>query len=153
MNTGMVQALKVVEAYNLHTFPNLHCLRNLARQEDIIIGSFPFKGRITETYIRTPDGIALLTVKRGLPEAELKHALAHGLGHHFLHKAPGIYVQKILESRLEEDAEDFAAVLLVPPAALKSMGKRISPREMAHLSRIPYPLACRRADLAEKYML
>jgi len=40
--------------------------------------------------------------------------LAHGLGQFFLNKHPGIYILGILRTGLEAQAEEFAALLLVP---------------------------------------
>ncbi|MEW6770653.1 MAG: hypothetical protein AB1330_04595 [Bacillota bacterium] len=151
MNTVVDQVLNIVQKYHITTFPSAYTLRRIALEEGLILGDFPFRGRIKEVFIRTSDGIALLTLKSGLPESELKHAFAHGLGHFFFHKDPGIYILGILRTGLEAQAEDFAALLLVPPASLKESGQEIPAQEIARLAQIPYRLACRRIALARRY--
>jgi hypothetical protein len=143
--------LNIVKKYYITTFPNAYILRRIALEEGLILGDFPFRGRIKVVFIKTSDGITLLTLKSDLPESELKHALAHGLGHFFFHKDPGIYILGILRTELEAQAEEFAALLLVPPASLKESGQEIPAQEIARLRHIPYRLACLRVELAKRY--
>jgi hypothetical protein len=83
VNMVVDQVLNIVQKYHITTFPTAYILRRIALEEGLILGDFPFRGRVKEVFIRTSDGIALLTLKSGLLESELKHAFAHGLGHFF----------------------------------------------------------------------
>ena len=76
-----------------------------------------------ERYICTTDNIAIITINEGVLNSELKHLTAHALGHHFLHKGSYAYMNNIVLDKQENQAEEFAAVLLVPPLALKKLNR------------------------------
>ncbi len=151
MGTGVHQALKLIREYNITATPTVWRLYRIAYGEGLILRYFPFRGRIEGSYLRTPDGIAILTLQSGLPPGYLKHVLAHGLGFHLIHRGPGTYIHGVVETDLDGHIRDFAATLLVPPGALKNLGGQIPPHEIARLAGIPYSLACWRVDLAGRY--
>jgi hypothetical protein len=80
----------------------------------MLLARYNFSGRIAGSYLRFEDGTALLTVRKGLPEPELKHVLARGLAQHCLGENGGIYLRR---TALEEEdaAQEIAALLLLPP--------------------------------------
>jgi len=153
MRTGVTHALRLVEKYQITYLPTVYALYKIAYKEGLLVRYFPYKGRIKGSYLMTPDGIGLLTVSSGLTEAYIKNVLAHCLGYHYLHAVPGIHIYGDFETGLDSRVKDFAAILLVPPHSLKSMGKLVAAHEIAQLTGIPYPLACLRIDLANKYVL
>lgn len=76
------QAEKVIDQYQISDSVSLGKLMEICRGEGIVVMHYPLQGRIMERYIRTPDGISLLTIRSGVTqEADLKHYFAHGLGH------------------------------------------------------------------------
>lgn len=85
----------------------------IARRERILVRTYPFRGRIKERYICSPDGIALLTIRTGLIEEEAALAIAHGLGHHFLHRANCWNCSEAELQRMEYEADLFARTLLM----------------------------------------
>lgn len=150
MGTGVLKALKIIKKYGLDTFPGTRALCRIIRKKELLLGYHPFKGRIKGIYTRTPDGITLLTVRNGLPESELKHALACGLGYHLLCPDPGLYLLGFRDAKAESRVGAFAALLLVPPAAYA--GKTAHPpAELARVGRIPDHAARLRTLLAVRY--
>lgn len=141
MNSAVQLALALIKKYRLEGPPGVYQLYRIARSEGIILTRFPFKGRVRARYVRTGDGIALLTVKKGLTRPELKHMLAYGLGQHCLNVTSGIYVDGLTGRGEEENAaEDFAALLLLP-AGTGSAGGGLPeyPRSGRYLSRTRTP--------------
>lgn len=141
MNSAVQLALALIKKYRLEGPPGVYQLYRIARSEGIILTRFPFKGRVRARYVRTGDGIALLTVKKGLTRPELKHMLAYGLGQHCLNVTSGIYVDGLTGRGEEENAaEDFAALLLLPPGTGSAGGGLPEyPRSGRYLSRTRTP--------------
>lgn len=147
----MSRALEVVDKYSLIHFPTINDLIDILDDQNIIFLQFPFRGRLMERYTKTPDGISILTVKSGLEEPELKHMIAHGLGHHYLHGGNRAYIHGLFEDKLEAQAEDFAALLLFPPKAIMECSG--DGKVLAALARVPERVAWRRIMLREVYNL
>lgn len=101
MGTGVRQALRLIRDYNITATPTVWRLYRIAYGEGLILRYFPFRGRIEGSYLRAPDGIAILTLQSGLPRGYLKHVLAHGLGFHLIHRGPGTYVHGVVETDLD----------------------------------------------------
>lgn len=89
--------------------------------------------RLRELYLPNLKSIA---IRPGLPQHERRFLLAHGLGHHVLHRegVAGEFLKKNAASagslspleqsdlaRLESEADLFASYLLVPEAALRPL--------------------------------
>ena len=148
MDIVLHRALAVIEKYHLHRPPRPHSLCHIYKIEGILLKFYPFRGSLSRTYIRTPDGIELYTVKSGLPPAELKSALAHGLGHSFLHGSPGTYIYGLTEEEVEDQADDFASLLLIPPGSLRE-GCRRDIQKLAEEFCVPLSLTQRRLQLEE----
>jgi len=139
------RALEVADKYSLTHPPSVRDLIDILDDQDIIFLQFPFRGRLMERYTKTPDGISVLTVKSGLEEPDLKHMIAHGLGHHFLHGGNRAYMHGLFEDKLEAQAEDFAAILLLPPEAIRECPG--DGRALAAWARVPEKVAWRRVGL------
>lgn len=151
MSSAVQLALALIKKYRLEGPPGVYQLYRIARSEGIILTRFPFKGRVRARYVRTGDGIALLTVKKGLPRPELKHMLAYGLGQHCLNVTSGIYVDGLTGRGEEENAaEDFAALLLLPPGTGSAGVGFQEIHEVADAFHIPAPLVRRRFNLEER---
>ncbi|MQL53255.1 hypothetical protein GFC01_13505 [Desulfofundulus thermobenzoicus] len=151
MNSAVRLALALIQKYCLEGPPGVYQLYRIAGSEGIILTRFPFKGRVRGRYMRTGDGIALLTVKKGLSRPELKHMLAYGLGQHCLNVTSGIYVDGLSGKGEEENAaEDFAALLLLPPGTVSAVGGFQGIHEVADAFHVPAPLVRRRFDLEER---
>lgn len=72
--------------------------------------------------------------------------IAHALGHHFLHLGNYAHIDGIVQDKQEHQADDFAAVLLVPQAVLK----RLRPSTAFALAQgysMPLVLAERRIEI------
>jgi len=122
MNIAIKKALKVLRTYGLLCYiPDFQQISTIIYKENIIFSRFPFEGRLKERYICTNDNIAVITIDEGVSSCELKHLTTHALGHHFLHKGNYAFINDIVLDKQEYQAEEFAAVLLVPPPALKKI--------------------------------
>ncbi len=158
MNPELKKALMLVGKYCVRNVPDFPHLQNISRQEGLLVKFFFFSGSITGVYYRTLDGIELLTIKNGLNERRLKHVLAHGLACHFLYQAftPQSHLKIIYNSPkhgFDEEADNFASVLLVPPQAMLDYGRRITPGEISRRAQIPESLAQRRIDIAGRFLI
>ncbi|MGB9803088.1 hypothetical protein [Desulfofundulus sp.] len=156
MNSAVQLALALIKKYHLERPPGVYQLYRIAKSEGIVLTSFPFKGRVRGRYLRTGDGIAILTVKKGLSRPELKHMLAYGLGQHFMNASSGLYVHGYTAGEKENAAEDFAALILLPPGACRVVGGFQEIHQVAGAFHIPPSLVRRRFDLEEwlkKHML
>jgi len=158
MNPGLEKALMLVEKYRVCSTPNFPRLRDILLQEGLLVKFFSLSGSITGIYYRTLDGIELLTIKNGLSELKLKHMLAYGLAYHLLYlsSVPLAHVKVIHDfpkHGFDDEAENFASVLLVPPQAMLDYGRQISPGEISRLARIPESLAQRRIDIAKRFLI
>ena len=106
-------------------------LDTLAERLGVAVYDLLETGRLKELYLPNLKSIAL---RPGLPLHERRFLLAHGLGHHVLHRegaakdflkfhATGKGSLSPLDqsnlSRLESEADLFASYLLVPEAALR----------------------------------
>lgn len=149
MNSAVQRALALIKKYRLEGPPGVYQLYRIARSEGIILTRYPFKGRVKGRYVRTGDGIALLTVKRGLSRPELKHMLAYGLGQHCLNITNGIYIHGFTAEEKENAAEDFTALLLLPPGTFNTWGLQFI-EEAANAFHVPVPLVRRRLHLEER---
>lgn len=145
MRYAVRRALEVLEKYRVLHPPGVRDLVEVADSEGITLLAFPFRGRVLERYARTPEGIPVLLVKSGLDEPDLKHMLAHGLGHHFLHAGNRSFMYGLFRDKLEAQAEDFAALLLVPPGAMREFSG--DARALAAWARVPEEVARRRVGL------
>lgn len=151
MNTAIKKALEVLRTFGLLSLsPDFQHISTIIDKENIIFTTFPFKGRLKERYICTNDGIALITVDNFLNPVEIKHLTAHALGHHYLHKGSYAFINNIVLDKQEYQAEEFAAVLLVPPSVLQKI-KPATAYELAEECDIPVHLAERRLRIYEKY--
>ncbi|WP_027718811.1 hypothetical protein [Desulfovirgula thermocuniculi] len=147
------RALELIAKHRLQEPPGAFRLFRMARAEGILVSRYPFNGRIAGTYIRSTDGIALITVKRGLAEPQLKRALAFGLGLHCLGAPAGVCLDGLIAGEDEDAAEDFAALLLLPhlaPAFRAARPGRDFLQEAARVFRVPVPLVHRRLLLEEQ---
>ncbi|SMB95555.1 protein of unknown function [Desulfonispora thiosulfatigenes DSM 11270] len=153
MNIAIKKALAVLENYGL-----LSCvltfrqIQSILDSENIIFNNFSFNGRLKERYISTGDGISIITINGDAETQDAKHLTAHALGHHFLHKGNYAYIDNIVLDKHENQAEDFAAILLVPPLAL-SKSKPSTTIELTELFEIPLHLAERRLKIFEMHGL
>lgn len=151
MNIAIKKALEVLETYGLlSSIVDFQHISAIIDKENIIFSMFPFKGRLKERYICTKDNIVLITIHEEVGTPELKHLTAHALAHHFLHKGSYAYINDIVLDKQENQAEEFAAVLLVPPSVLQKI-KPATAYELAGECDIPIRLAERRLRIYEKY--
>lgn len=151
MNITIRKALKVLKNFGLlYNIPDFYKIKKIIHRENIIFCRFPFKGRLKERYICTPDNIAVITINEGVSSCELKHLTAHALGHHFLHKGNHAFVNNAILDKQENQAEEFAAIILVPPPALIKI-KPVSIYELAGECDIPIDLAERRMRIFKRH--
>ncbi|MBO8128971.1 MAG: ImmA/IrrE family metallo-endopeptidase [Peptococcaceae bacterium] len=146
------RAFEVLEKYDLwDTYVGLRQLRMICDNQDVYYTTFPFRGRIRERYVRTSDDIKVLTVdRRALGDTAMhKHLIAHGLGHHFLHQGNHCHLHTLYLDKQEIEAEQFAAVLLVPPGVLRSEDSW-TPKKIALRCRVPTNVAARRFRIMER---
>lgn len=54
-----------------------------------------------------------LALRRGLPDAEERWLIAHGLGHHLMHKGSRFRVDRATLAKKEREAEEFAGYLFL----------------------------------------
>jgi len=134
------QARAVIARYNLNSGEvTSRKLLEICDAENILVRQFPLRGRVMERYIRTPDGISLLTIRSGVcREGYLKHYIAHGLGHHFLHGGNYAYLHGLWLDKQEAEAETFATVLLIPRVPAGCV------YDVARVARVPLRVAERR---------
>lgn len=153
MNIAIHKALKVLDTYGLSssiiTFQHISIIID---NEEILLNTFPFKGRLRERYICTEDGIAQITIKAGIDALESKHLIAHALGHHFLHKGSYAFIDSIILDKQERQAEDFAAVLLAPPKTISSIQPKTT-YQLASDYEIPMFLAETRMNIYKVHSL
>ena len=157
MNPGLGKALMLVEKHHVCSIPSYPYLYEILLQEGLLVKFFSFNGGITGVYCCTFDGIELLTLKNGLGEAELKHMLAYGLAFHCLGSVPIplAHIKVMRDSPkqgFDDDVEDFASILLVPPRIRLDYG-RITPDEISLLARIPEAMAKRRINIARRFLV
>jgi len=151
LNIAVKKALEVLTLHGLLDFYiDFRHLSRIIDNENIIFYTFPFEGRIKERYLATSDGIAQIAVDSNLSPPEQKHMTAHALGHHFLHQGNFTHINDIVQNKQEQQAENFAAVLLVPPPVLL----QIQPSTECSLAQgysIPLILAERRVEIYKKH--
>ncbi|QNB45878.1 ImmA/IrrE family metallo-endopeptidase [Thermanaerosceptrum fracticalcis] len=149
MNIAIKKALEVLELHGLlDSYIDFQQLSTILDKENIIFYTFPFQGRLKERYIATNDEITQIAVKESIDIAQEKHMIAHALGHHFLHRGNYAHIDGIVQDKQENQAEDFAAVLLVPPSILKKFRPTWS-FQIAEECNIPLSLAERRIRILE----
>lgn len=157
MLTEISHALNFMEKYNVTLLPDFIKLRSICIQEGLTIKFFPFSGRIKAIYHNTEDQIELLTIKKGLPEPQIKHILASVLAHRLLSRpsSPCSYAEMLGTSEYYFDVktENFAALFLVPPPALDGIYGQISAFEISRLARIPESLAEKRVVIYRQHCL
>lgn len=153
MNIAIRKALQVIKTYGLSSFyMDIRQLSTIVDNEGIRLFQFPFHGRLKERYICTQDNIALIYIRDSLNPIEEKHYVAHALGHHFLHRGNHAYISGIVLDKLERQAEDFAAMLLIPPEIFKHTCPTLS-FELAEKCEVSLQLAERRMQIYEKYKI
>lgn len=158
MFPGIEQALVLVEKYRIYSTPNFSYLRDISLQEGLLVKFFSLSGSIKAIYYHTHDDIELLTIKSGLREPRIKHILAYGLAYRLLNRPPARYahvkiIQDFSKHGFDNDAENFASVLLVPPPAMLDYGGQILARDISRLAQIPESLAQKRIDIAKRFLL
>lgn len=147
MNVAIKKALEVLVLHGLSSsYIDIRQITSIIDKEFIIYNNFPFKGRLKERYICTSDGIAQISIMTDSDIPEKKHLIAHALGHHYLHKGNYAYIDDISLDKQEKQAEDFAAMLLVPPDALKQ-SRPSTVEALAEEFSIPIKLAIRRLNI------
>ncbi len=154
MNLGLGKALMLVEKHHVYSTPSYPQLHEIVLQEGLLVKFFSFNGGIKGVYCCSLDGIELLTLQNGLGETELKHILAYGLAFHCLGSAPA-HIKVMRDppkNRFDDDVENFASVLLVPPRVRLDYG-RITPGEISLRARISRSLAKRRINIARRFLV
>jgi len=116
------KALSIVQKYRLHAPPTVKTLYKMLLREGVVVCSYRFAGRVALVYCRTPDDLAVLAVRRGMPPEQLRHALALGLAQHVFCPRPGVYVPGLEPPETRCELEKFAALVLVPPDAFLKGG-------------------------------
>ncbi len=153
MNIAVKKALEILTLHGLlDSFMDLKNLSIIVENENIIFYPFPFKGRLKERYFATSDGIVQIAVDSNISLAEQKHMIAHALGHHFLHQGNYAHINGIVQDKQEHQADDFAAVLLVPPSILISIRPSIA-LGLAQGCGIPLVLAEKRVNIYKQHRL
>jgi len=62
------QARKVIEKYGLGEEVSMRKLLEICDCENILVKRYPLRGRVMERYIRTQEGIPLLTIRSGIQQ-------------------------------------------------------------------------------------
>jgi Zn-dependent peptidase ImmA (M78 family) len=151
MNVAIKKALEVLELHGLlDSYVDFQQLSTILDKENIIFYTFPFQGRLKERYIATNDDITQIAVKESIDIAEEKHMIAHALGHHFLHRGNYAHIDGIVQDKQENQAEDFAAILLVTPQMLEKL-RPLGVHQIALEFNVPLSIAERRMRIFEMY--
>lgn len=98
-------------------------------------------------------GNAALAISKGAGDSETRELLAHGLAHHLMHAGDRVSGQSraVWSGRHEREADDFAALLLIPDHALQALADGSAQCQVAELSEscdVSEALARRRLRLA-----
>lgn len=107
-----------------------------------------------ELYVERhgPRAAAALAIARDAQEDEARSLIAHGIGHHLMHAGDRVTgeTRAVWSGRHEREAEDFAALLLMPARRCEEVADR-DPRaaaaELAELCQVTEELAARRLRL------
>jgi len=158
LGLGIDRGILTVDKYQITSPPDINVLQGIFQQEGIIINYFPFCGNINAIYVRTLDGIEMLTIKSNLTEIQIKCLLAYGYAYRALNQPfnPCTHVKVIknyLEYEIDTEAEDFTAILLVPPLALSITDSHIPACKICSIANVPESLALRRIEIANKYSI
>jgi len=144
-------ALSIIEKYRLHSPPTVKTLYAMLLGEGVLVCSYRLAGRLAAVYCRTPDDVAVLAVRRGMPPEQLRPALALGLAQHALCPRPGVYVPGLEPPAARRELERFAALVLVPPGALARGDATADTGRLADRAGIPVLLAARRLEVAKHF--
>ena len=98
-------------------------------------------------------GSAGLAIAKSASDLEARELLAHGIAHHLMHVGDRVSGESsaIWSGRHEREADDFAALLLIPPYGLSRLTAGSAQGQVAELSEewcVSEPLARRRLRLA-----
>ena len=132
MTKAQKRARQVLRKYNLTTAPT--DLKIIIDGEELILDEWSFHGRVKEVYLGDSIG-----VDRNEDPKKKRELIAHEQGHHFLHTGNHLYFERhdqFTTFKQEQEAQCFAAELLLPRAELKKV-KHLTTKEIASFFSVP----------------
>jgi hypothetical protein len=114
-------------------------------------------GQHQELYVQRRSGkrAAALVIASGVRGGEARALVAHGIAHHLMHAGDRVSGESraVWSGRHEREAEDFAALLLMPDKRLRHLERESLQKDVADLAEdceVPEALARRRLALAAR---
>ena len=90
---------------------------DIATREGLMVTTWPFLSPVDEVKVGHNVGI-----REGLSSEWRRWDIAHALGHHLLHSAEiSYYLPPEIRRKQEQEAEEFAAYLLMPEEELQNL--------------------------------